>query len=223
MIVWIAQAPPKEMPKDFKGIPLLELEWKVNQGDPKAMVDLAWKYYRGEGTHRDVPRAIKLIRRAANKDYAEAKLQLGLFYGVGDGVPHDPNQARRWVDEAARQELPMAQYVLGTYYETGFGVPGKGPQIHIAYEWFRRSAELGCAAAMVKLGQYAVEGKVGPKDKAQACVWLRMASDLRAGSFSYNLARMEAELSPDDQTRVAAQLKQLRAKWLPESPVGAPH
>jgi len=216
LLVALAQTP--KMPEELKGIPLLELQWKANHGDPLAMVDLAWKYHRGEGTPRDVTRAVKLFRQAAQMGNAEAKFQLGLCYGVGDGVSRDPVQARRWVDEAARQDHPGAMWILGTYYETGFGVAGKGPQFGIAFEWFKRAADFGLIPAMQKVGRYYLEGKMGYKDRVQGCIWLRLASERQGGGVTQEVTRLEAKMTSVERSRILEQVSALKAKWPAKEP-----
>ena len=75
----------------------------------------------------------------------------------------------------AEQGDAEAQNALGLMYATGKGVASVDG--NEALKWFRRSADLGNAAAAVNLGRLYFDGTVLPRDYAAAAEWFRKAAE----------------------------------------------
>jgi TPR repeat protein len=60
-------------------------------------------YYYGIGTKRDVARAVKWYRKAAERGDAEAQSVLGRAFALGEGVKRDVRKAVFWYRKAASQ------------------------------------------------------------------------------------------------------------------------
>lgn len=172
-----AQAAKSETPPGATGSLLFEENRKAaEQGDPKALFELARAYHRGLGVAKDAAKALEYTRLAAEKGYAPAQTALGSFYGRGVGVPQDNPQALRWYRQAAESGDAMAQYALGGFYEAGKLVP---KDLNEAIRWLKRAAEQGDAAAQCELGRIYFTGvdKAVSINFGEAVKWLQLAAN----------------------------------------------
>lgn len=78
--------------------------------------------YHGLNTVADIPEAVRLYRRAAEKGHRGAQTSLGKFYAAGRYMPQNTAEAVRWFERAAGQHEPEAQYCLACLYFHGRGV-----------------------------------------------------------------------------------------------------
>lgn len=128
------------------------------------------KYYYGGGLFEAPERplkAVKWIRRAAEKGLPKAQLRLGEICLYGRGVPKDNKLGLDWVLKAAEQGLAEAQNYLGRLYE-GFSTTGIPADPVKSAEWYRRAAEQGDPDGQFSLGCAYTEGEGVPKDLARA-------------------------------------------------------
>ena len=70
-------------------------------------------YDNGQGTEKDLDKAVSLYKKAADMDYPQGQCNLGVLYYAGVGVAQDYAAAARYLALAAEQRLPRAQYLLG--------------------------------------------------------------------------------------------------------------
>lgn len=114
-------------------------------GEPKAQLELAHMYAKGEGgVEQDFAEAAKWYRLVAEKGNAEAQNALGELYGNGDGVPEDPAEALKWIRLAANQGYAEALHNLGYVHGKGHGVK---QDLERAHFFFDLAARLGYAPA----------------------------------------------------------------------------
>ncbi len=85
-------------------------------GDLRAMVRLAKLLQKGEGTPRDLPRAVAYFSQAAKTGDAEAQYSLGNLYLLGEGVPQDDDWAFTYYRQAAAQGHPLAHKNVNEFY-----------------------------------------------------------------------------------------------------------
>ena len=114
----------------------------AERGFHKASVILFDIYRNGRyGVPEDHREAARWLQFAADKDFAEAQMRLGICYVQGLGVPKDNAQAERLLTRAAEQGNAQAQKSLGLLY----GVGGEGFPVHWlkAYKWFRIAERSG--------------------------------------------------------------------------------
>ena len=71
---------------------------------------------------KDLAKAARLYKLAADKGDAQAQWYLGEMYANGNGVKTDRSTAARYYTLAADQGLPHAQWSLGVAYNYGDGV-----------------------------------------------------------------------------------------------------
>jgi len=72
-------------------------------------LDLAKKYYDGDGISKDYGKAVYWYTKAAEQGYATAQNNLGICYENGQGVPKDNVKAVSWYTKAAEQGNENAQ------------------------------------------------------------------------------------------------------------------
>jgi TPR repeat protein len=85
-------------------------EKEAEAGDPAAQFNLAVMHERGEGTEKDMTRALHYYRQSATQEFAKAQYNLGLIYAEGRGVGIDLQQALAWFSRAADQGMEDAVY-----------------------------------------------------------------------------------------------------------------
>jgi uncharacterized protein len=108
--------------------------------DMEELVTLAAACYSGEeGGAPDIPRAVRLYRRAAEMSHPEARYKMGMFFLTGEGgCGVDAETAVQFFALAADQGHKAALHELGTCFSRGIGVEvDKGE----AVKYFRLAAE----------------------------------------------------------------------------------
>ncbi|MDC1290645.1 sel1 repeat family protein [Candidatus Thioglobus sp.] len=77
-------------------------------------------YKKGLGVSPDLDKAFKWLEIAANKNYAEAQLEISIFYQKGLGnIAIDLNASFSWLVKAAEGGRYVAQRLLGQHYRLG--------------------------------------------------------------------------------------------------------
>ena len=190
----------------------------AEQGFSVAQLHLGDFYRLGEVVIIDPEQAALWYRRAANQGHPEAALRLSRMYLSGAGVDIDQAQAARWLREAATFGLSPAQYELAELYRRGRGVdadlkeamrwyhaaavqghvraverlaasPGYNAQDDPNHQ-LRVAAEVGDAAAQMRLATLLREGDQVPRDATAALEWYRRAAAQGHPRASYNLGMM---------------------------------
>lgn len=115
------------------------LQDQAENDNMKAQVDLAKRFFNGDGVKQDYRQAARWYQKLAEKEVVEAQFTLGLMYIRGDGVNQDNEKAVHWLTLAAEQRLPDAQYLLGVAHAEGHGVK---KDLTKAYMWYEIAASL---------------------------------------------------------------------------------
>ena len=125
---------------------LARLSKRVKLNDPKAVTDMAMKYYDGQlGLPLDQAKCIDLLRQSADLGYPDAHYQLGSFYRTGDmGLEEDQEEALRYFKEAA-----IGGH-LGARHNVGYIEERKGDLAAAMRHW-RLSASEGHRLSMEAL------------------------------------------------------------------------
>lgn len=71
--------------------------------DPLSLMAQAYRYEQGVGVPRDVPKAFRIYREAAEGGLPDAQYQVGLMYELGLGVAADIHEAQYWYQRAIDQ------------------------------------------------------------------------------------------------------------------------
>ena len=153
---------------------LLAVAVQLPAQQPMAQYNLGVCYYKGDGVVKDYAEAVKLFRKAAEQNHAQAQCWLGFCYYKGDGVAKDEAEAVKWFRKAAEQNNADAQCYLGACYANGQGVVKYYVE---AVKWYRKAAEQNNAQAQCNLGVCYRDGQGVAKDYVEAVKWFRKAAE----------------------------------------------
>jgi TPR repeat protein len=131
-----------------------------------------------DGVARDYPRALRLLRQAAEQNDGPAAYYLGLMYRSGYGVDIDMAQAAHWFNLAARQDVPVAMFMLANAYRAGDGVPHDEAR---ALALYQEAAEHDLPQAVQTIAMAYQNGELGLKrdEAAYRQQWLETAHSLK--------------------------------------------
>ncbi len=92
--------------------------------------------------------AMYWYKKAAEKAYSSAFLNMGVLYFNGKGVPQNYVEAMNWYKQAAERNNAQATYYVGTMYYMGHGVEKNETE---AKSWFQKAADKGYEGAKTAL------------------------------------------------------------------------
>lgn len=96
----------------------------AESGDVDALGNLGNIYGFGRGVERDLVKAEKYWRRAAEKGLGTAMGNIGSLYQIGQGgLPKDSALAAQWYLKAAEHRHTPSMLTLSSMYMNGVGVP----------------------------------------------------------------------------------------------------
>jgi uncharacterized protein len=114
---------------------------------------------RAYAANRQMPEAMAVWRKAADKGSTSAMVELGVLYGTGAGVPKDEDQARKLFERAAQAGNPRGVTNLAAL-SGGDGAPSDPAK---ARELLGRAAETN-PEAQYQLGLMLANGTGGAQD-----------------------------------------------------------
>ena len=137
---------------------------------------LGYAYDTGtSGKSKNVQKAVKYYRIAAERGNATGQANLGIMYREGRGVTKDIAEAIKWFRKAADQGSANGQCSLGLLYYNGTGVTKDNFE---AVKWFRKAAEQNDAKACSWMGFMYENGYGVSKSITQAKTWYKKGADL---------------------------------------------
>ncbi len=111
------------------------------------------------GYKKDVEKAKKLVEDAAHKGVAEAQILFGTWHQVTLYAKYDYKVAMQWYQRALecdeKDVVAMANMMIGNLYHKGMGVEKDAEK---AFEYFKKSAEMGEMAAMQIIAEFHDKG-----------------------------------------------------------------
>ena len=176
---------------------------------------------RAYAAARQLPEAMAVWRRAAEKGSTSAMVELGVLYGTGTGVARDEAQARKLFERAANAGNPRgisnlaalggggaaadpvrarellakaAETNAEAQYQLGLMLAegtGGDKDDVAARALFEKAAAQNHPAALEQMGTFAQEGRGGPKDAAAAKAYYQRAADLGDEDAKKALKRLE--------------------------------
>ena len=183
----------------------------------RAMYQLGRAYAAG----RQLPEAMSVWRRAADKGSTSAMVELGVLYGMGTGVARDEAQARKLFERAAEAGNPRgvsnlaalgggdassdpararellakaAETNAEAQYQLGLMMAdgtGGAKDDVGARNLFEKAAAQNHPGALERMGAFAQEGRGGPKDSAAAKAYYERAAALGDEEAKKALKRLE--------------------------------
>ncbi|KAG9326799.1 hypothetical protein KVV02_005461 [Mortierella alpina] len=91
----------------------------ANKGNADAQLGLA--YFEEEDVAKNLPKAAKWFRKAADQGLKDAQYKLDWMYFSDQGVPRDQSKTAKLFLKAGKQGHKQAQFNLGSMYLTGDG------------------------------------------------------------------------------------------------------
>lgn len=147
------------------------------------IIEIIYKKAIEYDIHKTGLSSIDLLKKAAEKGYVWAQLELGLdYYLMKDESFYV--ESVKWFSKAAAQGNNVAKYNLGICYEKGRGV---SENINQAFVLFSESAEKGFIPAQKKLGHNYMDGIGVKKDSSTAFFWFEKAANQGDAESEYNL------------------------------------
>jgi TPR repeat protein len=143
------------------------LEAAAAKGEPVASYNVALLNL-STGSPTDLPRAVELLRKAAEAEIGDAQHGLGVLYLQGRGVTRNPAEAARWFQRAARNGNLAGEVEHAILLFNGEGVRADEA---LAAKGFRRAAARGNAIAQNRLARLYASGRGVPQNKVEAAAW----------------------------------------------------
>lgn len=169
----------------------------AESGNATAMTMLANALLKGHGVRPDVPRALQLMRQAAERGQTDAMLSLGEFAFRGShGVPQDRRVAREQVQAAAARGNRAAWIALQQVFGPEAPLLDKAVvlyqagQAKQAWPLFQQAARAGNVRAQFQIGWQLDKGEGVAPDAAAAAGWYRKAADQGDGEAAAALGRL---------------------------------
>lgn len=177
----------------------------AENGDPKAMFEIATRYAEGHGVDTDPATAAHWYKRAAVLGLPPAQYRYGSILEKGTGVKRDLKEAMGWYRKAADQGNASAMHNLAVLYAMG----GAGPADNeAAARWFSKAADLGVTDSQFNLGIMAAKGAGMPRDLEESYKWFALAAKTGDKDAAQKRDEVAKALQPDQlkKARVAVDL-----------------
>lgn len=157
----------------------------------------------GDDIFKDESYAAELFTQAAELGHAEANYRMGDAYEHGKlNCPRDPALSVHFYTGAAERGHTAAMMGLCAWYMVG-AEPVLEKDEEEAYEWARRSAELGFVKAQYAVGYFTEMGIGCRRDVLEANVWYVKAADAGDDRAKQRLAAIRAAVSGQTPMEVA--------------------
>ncbi|KAG7102176.1 Protein SKT5 like protein [Verticillium longisporum] len=157
----------------------------------------------GDDVFKDENYAAELFTQAAELGHPEANFRMGEAYEHGKlGCPRDPALSVHFYTGAAEKGHAAAMMGLCAWYMVG-AEPILEKDEEEAYEWARRSAELGFVKAQYAVGYFTEMGIGCRRDILEANVWYVKAADSGDDRARQRIAMIQAAVSGGTPMEVA--------------------
>ncbi|MBT6277587.1 MAG: sel1 repeat family protein [Chromatiales bacterium] len=177
------------------------------QGHVRALHNIGLAYI-GNGK-QDYTEALRYLRQAAERGFANSQYSLGKMFHYGLGVEEDAAQAAVQFRLAAQQGFVKAAYNLGKAYRDGDGVDADDAQ---SAHWFRVAAEGGYAKAQRHLARRLGRGQGVTKDEVEALKWAILSSQQGVADAAVLRDFLMESLSPADVAQAESMADRFKAE-----------
>ncbi len=162
-----------------------ELVLGAECGEVEYQATLGIFYQNGHGCVKDINKAFRWFREAADQGHSKSMYYVGLCYEQGTGTAQNLNKAFECYQKAAEYHYPEALYKVGYFYQEGMG--GAEKDIEEAFCWFQRAAKYANAKALVNLGVCYETGQGVAEDPTQAFECYSRAAEMENEQGYVNL------------------------------------
>lgn len=135
------------------------LQQAVFSGDLQATVDLAGRYYTGDGVPQDWRQAFRLYCKTGDAGSTWAQYMAGVMLQEGQGVPADYQQAARWYELAGEAGHLLSLRNLGILLQVGGH--GLARDLGGAFDAYSKAAEAGDTTSAINAAALALSGELG--------------------------------------------------------------
>ncbi|MCU1298045.1 MAG: Sel1 domain protein repeat-containing protein [Acidobacteriaceae bacterium] len=170
----------KEEPKDFEVEPFEKI------GD---------MYQEGVDLPQSSSDAIKWYRKAAENGPPTVQMKLASLLLHGQARAQNYAEAHGLCEKAEKRMYSPGAYCLGVLYQQGLGVSRDLPQ---AARCFNEAANMGHAAAMLRLGEMYWNGDGVKQDKTSAYEFVSLASTSNLPEAKQEKELLEKEMTPKE-------------------------
>ena len=160
------------------------IETEAKKGDGEAQFLLGKMYDFGNGTKKNLNKAVYWYRKGAERGNAKAMFNLALMYSTGEGVNKDLKQAHKFYLKSAESGNDAAQFNLALMYLNGEGVQQNYKK---AYEWFYKAALQGDKVAQYNIGLMYKKGVGVQQDYSRAFYWYKKSAEQNYSDAEYAL------------------------------------
>jgi TPR repeat protein len=144
------------------------------RGEAWAQTKLGKSYVTAPDDPDRFQQGLDFLRRAAEKNDAEALLELSSLATSGNGLPQSDLEAFDYCLRSAKAGLDQAQFRVGKMFASGKGTAQDG---NAAVSWFRKAAVQGYAPAKYALALALLESSEKDSSKEEAIGWLQSAAE----------------------------------------------
>jgi hypothetical protein len=168
----------------------------VNPNPGERTADMAWE-------RQDYPRALSIVRQAAERGEPWAQLRLGVAYELGVGVAKDTQEALAWYRKAARQ-VAEGGWAEGKLVGA-FGRPGyfnQNSDALIAQHQIAGIYSRGDGIGKDLIEAYLYAKNVAEKTQGRSlfyCCEFSRARYITAAAIAESLAKIEGAMTSDDR------------------------
>ncbi len=142
----------------------------AEKGSVDALTALGYMHLNAETGAAEPARAAEYFRQAGERGAPAAQAALAYLYMTGNGVPRDYAAARQWFERATQSQYAGAFVGLAHLHMAGLGVPRDVVQ---ARTLLRQGAELGDAAAQLRIAALELQSPATQARTVDALRWLR--------------------------------------------------
>lgn len=175
--------------------PQLAFYWAniaADNGSVQAQIDVAYDYFEGYGTAKDIYAGIEKMSTYANGGNTTAMVKLGCLYRDGRYVEQDIDSAIYWYKLAETQGDVEAINCLGQIYCKYLMKPEQG------FEYYLKAARMGLSLAQINVAMCYKNGQGVKTDIKEQEKWLLKAAENDDDSAYVYLGIMYDEIEDYD-------------------------
>lgn len=150
----------------------IDLKIAANKGSLAALINLAWRYEKGEGVEKSLTGAFEYYKQAADQGSAMAQFMVANCFEKGRGTKRSYKKSFKYYKLAADQGDADAQTRVACFYEDGLGVK---KSISQAFYYYHLGAKKGNGIAFLSLGKFYEEGLGTSRSVTQALYYYGLA------------------------------------------------
>ncbi|EXX62850.1 Ack1p [Rhizophagus irregularis DAOM 197198w] len=149
------------------------------------MFSLAMYYENGEGTEKNLEKALYWHQKAAENGFTDSMHNLAIKYYSKGGAEKNLEKAIYWYQKAAENGFNGSMHYLAMCYED---VEGTEKNLEKAIYWYQKAAENGFTDSMHNLANRYYSGEGTEKNLEKAIYWYQKAAENGFTDSMHNLA-----------------------------------